>query len=252
MHWVLDGRRDRGRERVGTAMGSTTASRLAIREHPGSTGNDQSSRLDRWPVAVQTADGATSVGEGALNLRRRALPAEFREFCSPGTPLATPIARPRGVLIVLCPVTARPAVIAERTGAPAVRGRTLVVDGYVRTAAQGDWSGSPASIDRGLIGTCVVRRGWRVGQLFEEPADTLPPDRRSLLREAIERVESRESDGLIVARFKNLGSSFEEAVAALERIQAAGGRFVSVCDGIDLGASNGRTILRLLLSVLEW
>jgi DNA invertase Pin-like site-specific DNA recombinase len=97
-----------------------------------------------------------------------------------------------------------------------------------------------------------VRRGWRVGRLFEESADTLPADRRSLLREAVERVESRESDGLVVARFKDLGSSFAEAVAVLERIQAAGGSFVSVCDGIDLGASNGRTILRLLLSVLEW
>ena len=65
-------------------------------------------------------------------------------------------------------------------------------------------------------------------------------------------MESRESDGLVVARLRNLGSSLEEAVAVLERIQAAGGRFVSVCDGIDLGASNGHSILRLLLTVLEW
>jgi DNA invertase Pin-like site-specific DNA recombinase len=97
-----------------------------------------------------------------------------------------------------------------------------------------------------------LRRGWRVGRLFEEPADARLADRRSLLRDALERVESRESDGLVVARFKNLGSSLEDAVAALERIQAAGGRFVSVCEGIDLGGSTGYPILRLLLSVLEW
>ena len=107
-------------------------------------------------------------------------------------------------------------------------------------------------IESGLIGRCVSRRGWRVGRLFEERADVRPADRCSLLGEALERVESRESDGLVVARLRNLGSSLEEAVAVLERIQAAGGRFVSVCDGIDLGASNGHSILRLLLSVLEW
>jgi DNA invertase Pin-like site-specific DNA recombinase len=88
--------------------------------------------------------------------------------------------------------------------------------------------------------------------VFEELAETRLADHCSRLRQALERVESRESDGLVVARFKNLGSSLEEAVAVLERIQAAGGRFVSVCDGIDLAAPNGRAILRLLLSVLEW
>jgi hypothetical protein len=246
-------------------MGCTTASRWAVREHPGGTVDHESSGLDPRPVEVQTGDGATPVSVGALNSRRGALPAEFGEFGSQGGLVATPTARslperaavpetgrPLDVLIVLCRVTARAAVPAERTAAPAVRGGTLLVDGYVRTTARGAWSGSPGSIDRGIIGRCVVRRGWRVGRLFEESADTLPADRRSLLREAVERVESRESDGLVVARFKDIGSSFAEAVAVLERIQAAGGSFVSVCDGIDLGASNGRTILRLLLSVLEW
>ena len=91
-----------------------------------------------------------------------------------------------------------------------------------------------------------------MGRVFEESTANRPADRGSLLREALERVESGESDGLVVARFKNLGSSLDEAVAVLERIQAAGGRFVSVCDGIDLGVKDGRSDLRLLLSVLEW
>lgn len=76
-------------------------------------------------------------------------------------------------------------------------------------------------------------------------------DRGSQLREAVERVESRESDGLVVARLRNLGSSLEEAVAVLERIRAAGGAFVSVCDGIDLSGSHGCLVMRLLLSVLD-
>jgi DNA invertase Pin-like site-specific DNA recombinase len=43
-----------------------------------------------------------------------------------------------------------------------------------------------------------------------------------------------------------------EAVDTIERIQAAGGTFVSVCDGIDLGTPSGRLILPLLVSVARW
>jgi DNA invertase Pin-like site-specific DNA recombinase len=77
-------------------------------------------------------------------------------------------------------------------------------------------------------------------------------DHGSLLRRAVERVESRESDGVVVARVTHLGRSLEETIAAVERIEAAGGRFVSVCDGVDLGTASGRLVLRVLLSVLEW
>jgi len=227
--------------------------------------NDHFSRLDRMAGSGPGGGRSGSGWRGGTELAAPGVPAEFGELRAQGEPLAKPTAwsfpkraagsetgRPLGVLIVLCRVTTSRAVLVERTGAPAVRSRTLVVDGYVRSAAPGAWSGSPASIDRGLIGRCVLGRGWRVGRVFEEPTATRPADRGALLHEALERVESGESDGVVVARLRNLGSSLEEAIAALERIQAAGGRFVSVCDGIDLGGSNGRTVMRLLLSVLEW
>ena len=38
------------------------------------------------------------------------------------------------------------------------------------------------------------------------------PARRAKLRQALERVESRESDGIVVARLKNIGGSLVEAV----------------------------------------
>jgi len=88
--------------------------------------------------------------------------------------------------------------------------------------------------------------------MFEEPAQNGSPDARPALDQALARVESRESDGVVVARLQDLGSSLGDALRAIERIQAAGGTFVSVCDGIDLGTATGRLILRLLLSVADW
>jgi DNA invertase Pin-like site-specific DNA recombinase len=73
----------------------------------------------------------------------------------------------------------------------------------------------------------------------------------SSLQTALERVESRESDGLVVARFSHMGPSLADALATIERIQAAGGRFASVADGIDLDTPTGRLLLRLLLSVVH-
>jgi DNA invertase Pin-like site-specific DNA recombinase len=94
--------------------------------------------------------------------------------------------------------------------------------------------------------------GWRIGYVFEELAPTQSAAGDSRLRAALERVESGETDGLIVARLKHLGNSLGEVVGVLERIQAAGGTFVSVRDGFDLGSPSGRLMLRVLVSVLRW
>jgi DNA invertase Pin-like site-specific DNA recombinase len=56
----------------------------------------------------------------------------------------------------------------------------------------------------------------------------------------------------VVARLNHLAVSLSAALDAIERIQSAGGTFISVGDGIDLGTPTGQLMLRLLLSVVDW
>lgn len=218
-------------QRVG---GAYSGSRLTVYQHSG---------VDGWAGRGRGGSRHDAGRYGGIELAAHQTPAEFNQQDPQGERIAVPA-------IAWFPGRAVP---VEASGDPAVRGRTLIVDGYVRASRPRPWSGSRAAVDRGLIGRWVAGCGWRVGCVFEEPQSAAEPaDRRSLLLEALERVESRESDGLVVARFKNLGSSLEEAVAVLERIQAAGGAFVSVCDGIALAGFDGRLLLRLLVSVLDW
>jgi DNA invertase Pin-like site-specific DNA recombinase len=90
----------------------------------------------------------------------------------------------------------------------------------------------------------IERRGWRVARLHED----VPPA-RSGLREAIGRVQSRETDGMVAARLTQLGGTLHDALATVERIQAAGGIFVSVHDRLDLSTPAGRRRHRHLLAM---
>jgi DNA invertase Pin-like site-specific DNA recombinase len=155
-------------------------------------------------------------------------------------------------VIVLHPARAHPVVASGPAVSPATESRPLVVDGYVRSTVHHCRFATRSEVDRAHIARWATARGWRVRGVFEEPGSTGLADDGSLLREALERVESHESDGLVVARVTHLGASLADAIAALERLHAAGGRFVSVCDEIDLGTPTGRLILRLLFSMLKW
>ena len=80
----------------------------------------------------------------------------------------------------------------------------------------------------------------------------VPVPDRPLLEEALSRIESGASDGLVVAKLDRFGRSLIHSLAAVERIQAAGGTFVSVQDGFDLSTDHGRLVLRMMLSWAEW
>lgn len=119
----------------------------------------------------------------------------------------------------------------------------LIVEGYVRRP--GLRTGS-SDADFTLFQSAAARRGWRLARVLRENCGS---DR---LDEALRRIESGESDGLVVAQLPDLGRSLREAVAAIDRIRAAGGTLLSVGDRIELGPDTGAPIWRLLVSLAEW
>ncbi len=70
--------------------------------------------------------------------------------------------------------------------------------------------------------------------------------------QAIKRVEAGESQGVVVAKLDRFGRSLIDGLAALARIEDAGGQFVSVQDGFDLASPTGKLILRIMFAMGEW
>ncbi|MDQ6732428.1 MAG: recombinase family protein [Actinomycetota bacterium] len=128
----------------------------------------------------------------------------------------------------------------------------LLVDGYVRTGSQGPWSTARSSVDRRRITNWTAVRGWRLARIFEDRAPGHRENPGPGLRDALGRIESGESDGIVTTSLDQIGDSLGEVLDALERIQAAGGTFASVGDGIDLSTAAGHLILRVLVSVTGW
>ena len=100
----------------------------------------------------------------------------------------------------------RPMAWSAPSTARVVRSGAMMVDGYVRSWPSGAWGGSRESVERALIGAWAVHHGCRVRCVFQEPASGGIDSPRSLLRQVLERVESRESDGVVVARLTSSGS----------------------------------------------
>ncbi|HUA45760.1 MAG TPA: recombinase family protein [Solirubrobacteraceae bacterium] len=148
--------------------------------------------------------------------------------------------------------TAARQAAGQCTGRPSVP-LTLVVDGYVGRAGERESTGeAPPSIQRWQIAHWAAARGWRLGRIFEEPVGDRSSDAAPALRQALDRVEARESDGIVITRLNQIGDSLPDVLDSIERIQAAGGVFVSACDGVDISTPTGRLILRLLLSIRGW
>jgi site-specific DNA recombinase len=131
----------------------------------------------------------------------------------------------------------------------------VVLDGYVRVSQvrgrEGESFISPSD-QRENIERCIAMRRARVGQIFEEFDQSGARDDRPKLAKAIARVEAGQSDGLVVSELDRFGRSLVHGLAAIERIHAAGGTFVSVNNGFDLSTDNGRLVLHLMLSLAEW
>jgi DNA invertase Pin-like site-specific DNA recombinase len=131
----------------------------------------------------------------------------------------------------------------------------LSMDGYVRVSRVGGRRGerfiSPA-VQRELIESWAAMHGARVLEVFEELDESGGRADRRLLEKALSRVESGISQGIVVSKVNRFGRSLLSGLAAIERVKAAGGRFVSVQDGLDTSTDSGRLVLHILLSLAEW
>jgi DNA invertase Pin-like site-specific DNA recombinase len=131
----------------------------------------------------------------------------------------------------------------------------MVIDGYVRVSQVRGRSGerfiSPV-IQRNRIEGWARLHGAQVGRMFEEPDESGARPDRPLLEQAIRRVETGVSHSVVVAKLDRFGRSLMHGLTALDRVQRAGGIFVSVDDGFDLRTDTGRLIMRIMLAMGEW
>jgi DNA invertase Pin-like site-specific DNA recombinase len=131
----------------------------------------------------------------------------------------------------------------------------MLVDGYVRVSQvrkrQGERFMSP-ELQRDQIEKWAALNGHSVDEVFVELDESGARADRPLLLRAIERVERGDSQGIVVARLDRFGRSLTDGLAHIERIDSAGGVFVSVHDGLDLSTATGRLVLRIMLSMAEW
>jgi DNA invertase Pin-like site-specific DNA recombinase len=125
----------------------------------------------------------------------------------------------------------------------------VLLDGYIRVSrAAGREHFVSADLQRKQIEGWVRAHDATLANLYEFDKSGAGP----LLIEALERVETGESDGLIVARLERLGRSAAEALQTIRRIEEVGGTLVSVQDGFDIRTLTGKLTLRVLLSIGEW
>jgi DNA invertase Pin-like site-specific DNA recombinase len=131
----------------------------------------------------------------------------------------------------------------------------VFVDGYVRVSQVGGRGGASfisPTIQREQIEAWAKLNGAIVGHVFEELDESGARSDRPMLMAAIERVEASESQGIVVAKLDRFGRSLIDGLANIDRIDAAGGTFVSVQDGLDLSTPTGKLIVRIMFSMAEW
>lgn len=133
--------------------------------------------------------------------------------------------------------------------------RALTLDAYIRVSQVRGREGasfiSPLQQRERIEAWCRAY-GHRVAVVHEELDESGKRADRPKLLAAIERVEQRQTDGIAVARLDRFGRSLIDGLALIDRVQRAGGTFVSVADGFDLTTDTGRLVLRIMLSLAEF
>ena len=104
----------------------------------------------------------------------------------------------------------------------------MLLDGYIRVSQVGGRHGArfiSPSVQREEIEAWTSSHNAVLGEVFEELDESGGRADRPLLMQAIERVESGESDGMIVAKLDRFGRSVIDGLRSIARIEGAGRNF---------------------------
>jgi site-specific DNA recombinase len=101
------------------------------------------------------------------------------------------------------------------------------------------------------IRTYAAARGIEIENIYCELDRSGATLNRTLLQQALARIESGESGGLIVARLDRFARTALEALEAIARIRHAGAEFISVEDGLDSSTPFGKAMMTILLALAE-
>ena len=129
------------------------------------------------------------------------------------------------------------------------------MDGYVRVSRVAGRKGesylSP-KVQRDKITGWGKLHDTELGEIVveEDVSGAKPVDERELGR-LLRRVESGESHGIIAYKLSRFGRGALETLQAVERIKKAGGRLVTVEDGVDSAKPGGRLLLTVLAGLAE-
>src|SRR6266581_2143554 len=126
------------------------------------------------------------------------------------------------------------------------------MDGYVRVSRVAGRKGesyiSPKVQREKITGWARLHDGEIV--IEEDVSGAKPVDDREL-GALLRRVEAGQSQGIIAYKLSRFGRGALETLQAVERLKKAGGRLVTVEDGVDSAKPGGRLLLTVLAGLAE-
>src|SRR4051812_46465117 len=130
-----------------------------------------------------------------------------------------------------------------------------VMDGYIRVSVVGGRAGdrfqSPTA-QREAIQRWADYEGVTIAAFYEDLDKSGGTLIRPGLQAILNRIESRQTKGIVVAKLDRLSRSVKDGLELIERIERLGGHVASPHDRIDTSSANGRIQLILFLAMAQW
>lgn len=125
--------------------------------------------------------------------------------------------------------------------------------GYARcsTTEQAE-SGLGIAAQEATIRSECQRRGWELVEVITDEGESGKSLDRPGLQLVLERIASREVDGLVAAKLDRISRSVRDFADLLEWFGATGASLVAVDVGVDTSTPGGKLVCSVFSAVSEW